>query len=106
MIEEVDIEALRQEGLQDFRKSIETRIQVGPPPDADFVKAALILAIKPILRAICGEDVNPEDHIKIDIETDVTPEGQLMTYTLAEGLTPYGTIAVESFMAVEGMVLG
>ncbi len=95
---EVDIAAMREEGLLRFRRSIETRVQSGIMPDSTFVQNGLLEAMGPILRALVGPDAKPEEHIRIHVRTEASPEGQLMTFTEAEGLSPMGEIAIESFM--------
>ncbi len=98
MIEELDIGAMREQGLSEFRNAVETRVKGGIMPDAQFIQTALLEAMAPILRAIVGPDATPEEHIRIHIRTGTSPEGQLMTFTEAEGLTTLGELAIESFM--------
>ncbi len=98
MIEELDIVAMREEGLSSFRKAVETHVQSGLMPDASFVQTSLLKAMEPILKAVAGQQANPSEHIRIHIRTDTSPEGQLLTYTEAEGLTTEGQICIESFM--------
>lgn len=98
---EIDVVAMREEGLARFRASIEKRIQSGVMPDEGFVQSQLLRAMEPILKAIVGADAKPEDHIKIHIRTGTSPEGQLITFTEAEGLTPLGGVVVESFMDLD-----
>ena len=98
MIQELDIVAMREEGLSRFRKSIETRVQSGIMPDSSFVQSKLLEAMEPILKAIVGQDAKAEEHIRINIRTGTSPEGQLMTFTEAGGLTQMGEVVIESFM--------
>ncbi len=103
MIEELDIVAMRERGLSSFREAIESRVRSGILPDSDFVQERLLEAMEPILKAVVGPDAQPKDHIRIHIRTGTSPEGQLITFTEAEGLTTMGEMVIESFMEISTM---
>lgn len=98
MIEEVNIEVLREEGLSGFRKAIQDRVRSGNLPDAPFIAKSLLRAMTPILKAICGEDAKPEEHVVIHCKKWKTPQGQAEHHTQAEGLTQMGNLVIEIFM--------
>ncbi len=100
---ELDVASLRDEGLKSFKDAVETRVRLGPPPDTEFVRAALLGALTPLLRGIIGNDVVPEDHVKVHITSEVNGEGQTITLTECEGLSSFGEIAIEGFMNISSL---
>ena len=95
---EVDIETMRQEGLQAFRDALVARVRSGVSPDTQFIQKALLKAMEPILKAIIGDDARPEDHIRIHVTPGKDESGQPSNFTQAEGLTQMGNMVIESFM--------
>jgi len=101
MIEILDVERLRKNGLERFQAAIEQEVSINGGASLDFVKVHLLEAMSPVVEAFAGPGSKPEDHIILHFRKEDLPNGSVTHHASAQPRTETGKVIINFFMELK-----